>query len=509
MQNPSSPSSPSSPTAHGRNRGSSGSGRLRSASLKFLESSPPDGMWSATGEAVANAPSLAEIRRGSYGSNGWDEEGQRRNSIISERSEKSGRRYSRTSMDQAPITTSKTQKSLVGSPKHAERDDGAERADVIEEEDDGFPDIVFGRGEMSDQSYVKGASKARGKVPSSTTYADSDLDSLTPRPQKRTSKNLKAMLGESPHGSPRASISTTPPFTDKPVPNADGVYPNGYSFPPKHTWGEATLIGLEAFGRFSITPLGFFVVLYGLNVVAWGGMLFLLLCNASSPMCYNPAIYQGKDCNNIDSPRRVWVEITCQVVNSLFCVTGFGLIPWRFRDLYYLLKFRVMKREDALRRLGGIHKSWFRLPGSDLLPVKPTSEPQEFSPADESNPALPLPLHRTPSPPLTGVRAPSTPLWKLDYVIWFFVLNTILQGALSGLMWGFNRYNRPSWSTGLFVALACIVAAAAGIMQFKENKRIKKVEGVPVEVANGVRDVELGMEEKKKKKGKGEADVIA
>ena len=377
---------------------------------------------------------------------------------------------------------------------------------MIEEEDDGFPDIILGRGEMTDQSYVKGASKARGKVPSSTTYADSDLDSLTSPPPKRNSKNIKAMLGESPSASPRASTSATPLYTGKAGPNADGVYPNGYSFPPKHTWGEATLIGLVAFGKFSITPLGFFIVLYGLNVVAWGGMLFLLLCNASSPMCYNAGIYPGKDCNNIDSPRRVWVEIDSQILNSLFCVTGFGLIPWRFRDLYYLLRFRLMKRQDALRRLGGIHKSWFRLPGSDLLPVKPASATAENSPTDEANPALPLPLSKTPSQPLTGVRAPATPLWKLEYVIWLFVLNTFLQVVLSAFMWHYDRYTRPSWSTGLFVALACIVAAAAGIMQFNEGKRIKRIEGVPAEVVKGVRDVELGMEEKKKKKGKGKGE---
>jgi len=366
--------------------------------------------------------------------------------------------------------------------------------DEIEDEGDGFPDIIFGRGEMSDQSYVRGPSKA--KAPVTELDRDPDLDSLEPRP-KRTSKNLKAMFGESPRG----STSTTPPLTEKPTPNDEGVYPNGYSFPPKHTWGEATIIGLKAFGRFTITPMGFFIVLYGLNVVAWGGMLFLLLCNASGPMCYSPYYYEGKDCNNINSPRRIWIEIDSQILNALFCVTGFGLIPWRFRDLYYLLKFRIMKRQDGLRRLAGIHKSWFRLPGSDQLPVPTTS----FSPTpseDESNPAIPLPPRHAPSPPLTGVRAPPTPLWKMDFVIWMFVINTFLQAVLSGFMWGLNRFNRPSWSTGLFVALACIVAAIAGIMQFTEGKKIKAVEGVPVEVAGVVADVEGGLENKKMKKNK-------
>ena len=32
-----------------------------------------------------------------------------------------------------------------------------------------------------------------------------------------------------------------------------------------------------------------------------------------------------------------------------------------------------------------------------------------------------------------------------------------------------HRHDRPSWSTGLFIALACIVAAAGGIMMFKEG----------------------------------------
>ena len=362
------------------------------------------------------------------------------------------------------------------------------KVEEIDNEDDGLPDIIFGRGEMSDQSYVRGPAKV--KRPS--VYDDSDLDSIDPRP-KRHSKNIKSMLGES----PRASTSTTPPSNEKtPVPNADGIYPNGYSFPPKHTWGEATLIGLKAFGKFSITPLGFFIVLYGLNVVAWGGMLFLLLCNASAPMCYSPYFYAGKDCNNINSPRRIWIEIDSQILNALFCVTGFGLIPWRFRDLYYLLKFRISKREDALRRLAGIHSSWFRLPGSQNLPIEPATD------LDESNPAVPLPTRKAPSPPLTGARAPPTPLWKLDYVIWLFVVNTFLQAVLSGFMWGLNRYNRPSWSTGTFVALACIVAAAAGLMQFMEGKKIKKVEGVPVEVAVVLADAEAGVEKKSGAKGK-------
>jgi hypothetical protein len=161
-------------------------------------------------------------------------------------------------------------------------------------------------------------------------------------------------------------------------------------------------------------------------------------------------------------------------------VTGFGLIPWRFRDLYYLLRFRIMKDEIGLRRLAGIHRDWFRLEGSQNLPVElgPIVIESEHNIHPESS--VPFPLKSIPEAPLTGIRAPPTPVWKLDYVIWTFVWNTFLQAVLSGLMWGLNRYNRPSWSTGVFVALACIVAALGGVEIFLQGKKVKAIEGVAV-----------------------------
>jgi hypothetical protein len=45
-------------------------------------------------------------------------------------------------------------------------------------------------------------------------------------------------------------------------------------------------------------------------------------------------------------------------------------------------------------------------------------------------------------------------------------------------MWGMSRFDRPSWSTGVFIGLACVVSGVAGIMSFMEGKKIKKIEGV-------------------------------
>ena len=419
-------------------------------------------MWAATAEASSKAPTLGEIRRGSYGHAGWDAHGQHRE-----------RRDSTSGADKPGLFRRSTQNSAQGStldraPTHeATIDEGGPTA-----EDDGFPIQVFGREELSGQSYdptakrgsgLNGAPSGSGKLradpvrPSTEEVAPEsdddfdDLDDLDPRP-KRRSKNVMAMLGDTSgptatRGSPRTS-SPGDPANDKSVihPNADGYYPNGYHFPGKKTWVQSTLIGMRGLWKFTLTPLGFLIVIYGLNVVAWGGMLFLLLCNASPAMCYPPTRPGVFDCNDIDAPRRVWIEIDSQILNALFCVTGFGLIYWRFRDFYYLCRFRLAHDKLALRRLAGFHAGWFRLPGSDA--VAPDWNPRDEATVDASeanNDALPLPVTRTPEPPLTGVRAPPTPLWKLDYVIWAFVINTALQAVLSGFMWGYNRYARPSW----------------------------------------------------------------
>jgi hypothetical protein len=247
-------------------------------------------------------------------------------------------------------------------------------------------------------------------------------------------------------------------------------FDNGYHFPPKYSTQDSFKHAMLAFWHYVKTPVGFLVVLYALNVVAWGGMLFLLLCKASPAMCY-------PDCEDINSPRRVWIEYDSQILTALFCVTGFGLAPWRFRDMYYLLKYRIFGKYIGLRRLAGIHRGWFRLPGSQDLPIDvgPGNIPDSVS-RDE----IPFPESKIADAPLTGMRAPPTRLWMVDFILWMNIGNTFLQCVLSGIMWGMNRYNRPSWATGLFVALGMIAAAVGGIGMFHEGKNVKRIEGVPL-----------------------------
>ena len=276
------------------------------------------------------------------------------------------------------------------------------------------------------------------------------------------------------------------------IANKTPQFSNGYVPPPKLPWSTSTIIGLRAFWKWFLTPPGFLITLYGLNVVAWGGMLFLLLCNAAPAMCH-------PTCNDINSPRRKWIEWDSQILNALFCVTGFGLAPWRFRDLYWWAWWRLGRHEEqrliGIRRLAGIHSGWFRLPGSDCLDQ--ADSPSAFDP---NNPAVPIPTSRLPDPPATGVRAPPTHRWKMDFVVWMNANNTFLQCVLCGFMWHYNRYTRPSWATGLFVALGCMAAGVGGLMMFHEGKNVKKVEGVPSKAAEMVEDVEAQVVSKDEKK---------
>ena len=101
-------------------------------------------------------------------------------------------------------------------------------------------------------------------------------------------------------------------------------------------------------------------------------------------------------------------------------------------------------------------------------------------PAGVDESVLAIPVALTPDPPLTGERAPASKPWKLDLVIWMMCANTLLQAILCGFMWGENRFHRPGWVTGLLISTGCIVAMVGGWVMFKEGKKVKKVEGVPV-----------------------------
>jgi hypothetical protein len=68
-------------------------------------------------------------------------------------------------------------------------------------------------------------------------------------------------------------------------------------------------------------------------------------------------------------------------------------------------------------------------------------------------------------------------MWKLHFVVWMMVLNSLLQAVLSFFMWHYSRFDRPTWATGTFIALGCGVAMFAGIITYLEGRKVKKIEG--------------------------------
>lgn len=49
-----------------------------------------------------------------------------------------------------------------------------------------------------------------------------------------------------------------------------------------------------------------------------------------------------RDCDHFYSLRRIPPDVDSRILNALFCVTAFDLIPWRLRFLCYLLRWRLM-----------------------------------------------------------------------------------------------------------------------------------------------------------------------
>jgi hypothetical protein len=239
------------------------------------------------------------------------------------------------------------------------------------------------------------------------------------------------------------------------------------------------------------TPKGFFMTLYGLNIIAWGGMLFLLMCNAAPAMCH-------PTCDDLYSARRKWIEIDSQILNALFCVTGFGLAPWRFRDLYWWFCWRLggaPKRLCGIARLASINKSWCRFPGpgtggscvchGDASSIEDVSGESATPTKTPLNPSL-----------LSVTMTPPTAPWKIDLFVWCNIWNTIFQACLAGCMWGMDRFNRPSWTTGLFVALACGVAGVSGWVSFREGRRVARYEGADVSLEAAKTRIKLAEDER-------------
>ncbi|KAG9788804.1 hypothetical protein KCU88_g1664, partial [Aureobasidium melanogenum] len=479
---------------------SSRANRTRTSSLiqSFVESHPPLGMWQATGEVGSKIPTLPEIRNGAFADDGWTHEGQM------ERRGAKPTEIHRQRMERTSSASTRTRKSSLSAGANANASANANVHPVIvEERHDYFP----------------------GNRKASIPLQEPLVEEATATQQEQKPSENYTDTAEKKQYQYQSSISSQQHDPNEPQtihiqngPDETGTYPNGYRFPKKHTWKQSTMIGLRAFWKFVLTPFGFVMTIYGLNIIGWGAMIFFVLLKAAPAMCH-------PNCEDDSSARQKWIEIDSQILNALFCVTAFGLFPWRARDFYYLMRWRLLGDQLCHRRLAGIYRSWYRLPGSDKLPEnlgpppvydkkhpRTPESPPPFSDEEivklEENPAIPIPVTSMPEAPLTGVRAPPSKSWTLDLVVWMYILNTGFQVCLCVWMWHFNRFNRPSWGTGVFITLGCLVGICAGICVFVEGSRIKRIEGIPVQEYDVLESVE-DYQERKAKEEKKEAKKSA
>ena len=245
------------------------------------------------------------------------------------------------------------------------------------------------------------------------------------------------------------AISTIP-LTESPTQD-EGESEDGTA-DAKVPWSTAFKKAGVAFGKFILTPGGLFITIYGLNVVAWGAMLFFLLLKVGSMS------QERKD---------IWIEIDSQILNALFCLTAWGLAPWRFRDLYWVAVWRSGngdKSKRAIAKLAERNTSWFRRRESDL---------------SEDEGALARFAYRE---TFTGEVAPPTASWKMDFVVWCVVFNSLFQIGMASFMWCYNRHNRPSFGVGLFIGLGCFSSLLGGVMSWWEGRKIKLIEGPKIKI---------------------------
>ncbi|KAJ5274882.1 hypothetical protein N7497_005490 [Penicillium chrysogenum] len=214
---------------------------------------------------------------------------------------------------------------------------------------------------------------------------------------------------------------------------------------PKVSFTNASKKAAIAAWRFILTPTGLFILVYGLNVVAWGAMLFFLLLNVGS---------MSKE------RKEIWIEIDSQILNALFCLTSWGLAPWRIRDTYWLLMWHfgsAKASKKSITQLAKRNSSWYRM----------------RNPIFEESSCDQMAVRET----LTGKVAPPTKTWKMDFVVINMLLNSLFQVGMAAFMWAYNRHTRPAYGVGLFIGLGCFSSLLAGIMSWWEGRKVKLIEG--------------------------------
>ncbi|KAF8313500.1 uncharacterized protein EI90DRAFT_3136662 [Cantharellus anzutake] len=190
--------------------------------------------------------------------------------------------------------------------------------------------------------------------------------------------------------------------------------------------------------------------------------------------------------------QKFWIELSSQIENALFTLTGIGLLPWRVVDTYLILKIWHYKRLDAkLRR----QQSLPPLENEDDLP-DPDLDPNFRHVLTESQQRDLRRQQKRFQKSQTWYRPHATDTHRafpITTALWICLLvdgNSFFQCFLCGCMWGLNRYNRPAWTTGLLIPASFLCAIAAGIIIAKGGSKTKKTAEVHARLLDALQEAQ-------------------
>lgn len=202
----------------------------------------------------------------------------------------------------------------------------------------------------------------------------------------------------------------------------------------------------HGFGRWLLKPMGFAITIYGLNIIAWGGNVISFALQRS-PANVPPELQWSL----FITPNGDWVWLLnpeCAFLRHWIRPLPLAR-PW---TLPVVSMASGARENQSTESVGSPRRN----------PRKLVSKIFRFDPATDDH------LEQAPGKWDGGYATP-TPSWKLDVVVWGNILNTVFQVCLAVCMWAFNRFDRPSWTTGLFVGLACVAAGIPGIIMWMEK----------------------------------------
>ncbi|KAJ7228563.1 hypothetical protein GGX14DRAFT_692535 [Mycena pura] len=224
-----------------------------------------------------------------------------------------------------------------------------------------------------------------------------------------------------------------------------------------------TLKGVWAFLK---TPLGVLAGIYGFCVVFWGAAIVFFLAKIINLHNSNT---QG-----------FWVEVSSQVENGLFTVTGIGLIPSRVLDTYRIIWIWYYKRRTRKLRIKAGLPVLF---DEDDLP-DPAYDPNYVHVLTREEQKF---LHRQQvkfARHQTWYRAHGTETHRAFPINTALLIcclsdgNSVFQIILCATMWSLDRFQRPAWSTGILIPasfLCGIMSAVFIAVGGAHTKRIEKV----------------------------------